>query len=92
MVTNDEQFMEVLKIAAPELHKIQLMMLENAVFPEEVLEVVFKIGLVKKLDDGYGKIVAETKPIPDPITKDLIRRVWRVRIIQDKVFKDDAEV
>lgn len=85
---NDEQFLGLLKDVAPELYYIKQSMLERGVFPAEVLEMVHKIGLVKQLDDGYGKVVAETKPIEDK-DGNIVRRVWRVRIIQDKVFKDD---
>jgi len=91
-MVNDDQFMEILKLASPPLYQIQKMMNDQHVFADEIMEICYKVGLVKGLDDGYGKIVAETKPVPDPVTKDLIRRVWRVRIIQDKVFKDDSEV
>lgn len=88
---NEEQFLGMLKAIAPELYYIKQSMLARGVFPDEVLEVVHKLGLVKQMDDGYGQIIADLKPIKDPHSNETIRRVWRVRMVQDKVFKDDFD-
>jgi predicted HAD superfamily Cof-like phosphohydrolase len=74
MVTNEDQFLKVLREVSPELYYIKQSMLERGVFPSEVLEIVHKIGLVKQMDDGYGKIIAETKPIEDK-EGNIVRRV-----------------
>lgn len=92
MVDNNEaQFLELLRNFSPELYYIKQSMLERGVFPDEVLEMVHKIGVVKSMDDGYGRIIADTKPVEDKKTGNIVRRVWRVRIVQDKILKDEYD-
>lgn len=81
---NEEQFMELLRNFAPDLYMIKKTMLDQNIYSTEVIEVLRKIGIVKSLDDGYGKIVAEIKPIENKKTNTIESRVWMVRMEQDR--------
>lgn len=74
---NRELFEKMLKIFSPDLFYVYECMNKNSVSPQDVAEVVHKIGLVKRLDDGYGKIVVEMQK----------RSVFRIRLLQDKIIK-----
>lgn len=86
MVNNDDQFMEMLKALAPDLYFVKKAMLERGVFADEVMEIVYKLGIGKNLDEGYCRIVVDTMPIENKDTQDMEVRVCRVRLIQDKVL------
>ena len=88
---NEKAFYAVLQNVAPELVAVQKAMLENNISPDEIIGIILKVGMVKRLDDGYGRIIVETKPCLNERTNEEERKVWRIRTVQDKVFKDDFD-
>ena len=74
---NREVFEKMLKIFSPDLFYVYDCLNKNAVSAQDLAEVAHKIGIVKRLDDGYGKIVVEMQK----------RNVFRIRLLQDKIIK-----
>jgi len=78
-------FEKMLKIFSPELFYVYECLNKNTVSASDISEVVHKIGIVKRLDDGYGKVVVDMQK----------KKVYRVRILQDKIIKplkDESEL
>lgn len=88
---NTKAFYELLDTMCPDLVHVHKAMVQAKVSSDEIIGVLLKIGLIKELDDGYGKIIVETKPIIHPTTHQEERKIWRIRIVQDKIFKDDFD-
>lgn len=74
---NEVQFLEMLKEVMPELHYVFTLMVKDDIRPSEAMEIIHKVGMAKRLDDGYGKIIVECKD----------HQVTRVRMLADKVLK-----
>lgn len=74
---NREVFEKMLRIFSPDLFYVYECMNKNACSPGELSEIVHKIGIIKRLDDGYGKVLVEMQK----------RSVFRVRLLQDKIIK-----
>lgn len=74
---NREIFEKMLRVFSPDLFYVYECLNKNTVSPSDIAEVVHKIGIVKRLDDGYGKVLVEMQK----------RSVFRVRLLQDKIIK-----
>jgi len=69
--------MEIMKDVMPDLHYVFTLMVKDDILPSEAMEIIHKVGLAKRLDDGYGKIIIECKD----------HQVTRVRMLSDKILK-----
>lgn len=78
---NREVFEKMLRIFSPELFYVYECLNKNVVSPQDISEVIHKIGIVKRLDDGYGKVIVEMQK----------KSVFRVRLLQDKIIKSLKE-
>lgn len=70
-------FENMLRTFSPELFYVYVSMRKNEIEPKEVADIVHKVGIVKRLDDGFGKIIVEMQR----------HDIFRIRILQDKIVK-----
>jgi hypothetical protein len=74
---NQKKFEGILEQLHPQLYFIYKTMRENKVSPDSLMEIVYKIGLVRDLDDGFGKVIVEMQN----------KTISRVRLIQEKILR-----
>lgn len=71
---NAAQLGELIKTFSPELHGIYKIILERRMTPQIMYEILYKIGIIQQLDDGYGKVIVDVDQ----------RNIVRIRVVQDK--------
>ena len=74
---NREVFEKMLKVFSPELHYVYNCLEKNMISPEDIAEITHKIVVVKRLDDGYGKVLVEIRK----------KDVFGIKILQSKIIK-----
>ena len=78
---NTKQFEQILEKVSPDFFYIYKTMRESEIHPSQMMEIVHKVGLIKRLDDGFGKIIVDCQN----------HGITRIRMIQDKIVKPIRE-